>query len=66
MRKVHTKSAFPLTVNHGQSFEMGMTLRDYFAAKAMAALVNKVPVDAVKSAYRIADRMMEERGKRDE
>ncbi len=50
-------------------FDSGMDLRDYFAAKAMQGIVDS-SVDAglettqiAESAYRIADAMMEARGK---
>ena len=57
--------AFPADGTTGR----GMTLRDYFAAKAMQALV--APADAfygeflleAKAAYRIADAMLKERAK---
>lgn len=60
--------AFPLTA---QWFEAGMSLRDYFAAKAMAALIGVVPdgtafgpknpetnAGLAKCAYTIADAML--------
>ena len=64
--------AFPIPLNPGQSWQAmapcdGMTLRDYFAAKAMQGLV----VDGVGSlmdeeladwAYRLADAMLKARG----
>jgi Mrp family chromosome partitioning ATPase len=47
---------------------VGMTLRDYFAAKAMQALLSdtewltdKVIKDAAKAAYIMADAMLKER-----
>ena len=63
--------AFPIPLNPGQSWQAmapcdGMTLRDYFAAKAMQGLV----VDGVGSlmdeeladwAYRLADAMLKAR-----
>jgi hypothetical protein len=68
-----TRSAFPVIPpsDNAAGFpypESGMTLRDYFAAKAMQSLLmhqegfyywEEVPVHA----YRIADKMMEERSK---
>ena len=42
----------------------GMTLRDYFAAKAMQALIEKhdeSPVEISLEAYEIADAMLKER-----
>lgn len=57
--------------NGGSAFpdfkQTGMTLRDYFAAKAMQALVSKpigTPKDALaipKTAYALADAMLVER-----
>ena len=58
------EKAFP---NPHRTDEMGMTLRDYFAAKAMAALVvvykdDKTIVDEYSQrAYAIADAMMKAR-----
>jgi hypothetical protein len=57
--------AFPQPINpneHGR----GMTLRDYFAAKAMQALISEPSLKATMDefahrAYQIADIMMEER-----
>jgi hypothetical protein len=44
----------------------GMTLRDYFAAKAMAALLPRYEhspdFDLCLRAYQVADNMLEERG----
>jgi hypothetical protein len=49
-------------VNH--DFTMGMTLRDYFAAKAMQALAQENYFDATaRQAYMIADAMLREREK---
>lgn len=56
--------AFPSTYTHtdGRTFhEDGMDLRDYFAAKAMSALVTcgvDVAYDIAKTAYIIADAML--------
>ena len=44
--------------------EHGMTLRDYFAAQAMQALIEKYdesPVEISLEAYEIADAMLKER-----
>lgn len=43
----------------------GMDLRDYFAAKAMQALINKrYPADYItEQAYKYADEMLKERNK---
>jgi hypothetical protein len=54
--------AFPSTHAHGQ--DEGMTLRDYFAAKAMQALIEKfdeMPVEIAYEAYTYADMMMKAR-----
>lgn len=42
----------------------GMTLRDYFAAKAMQALITRIPMsggEKAREAYIIADAMLRER-----
>ena len=52
--------AFPTPLHSGN----GMTLRDYFAAKAMQGLVansNTNPMDIAKAAYVVADFMMKAR-----
>jgi hypothetical protein len=54
--------AVPASNNHG-----GMTLRDYFAAKAMQGMSARVTttgaeVEIVKQAYRVADAMLAARG----
>jgi hypothetical protein len=55
---------------HIQWGELGMTLRDYFAAKAMAALIARVPYDERHgihaeamsfAAYNFADAMLKAR-----
>jgi hypothetical protein len=60
--------AFPFVVNDG--FYSGMSLRDYFAAKAMTAIIGKgnylEDVSSKKIAewsYGFADEMLEEREK---
>jgi len=63
--------AFPAQDHHGQKFT-GMTLRDYFAAKAMQGIVSVLnrgirPTDmeaVCKDAYAIADEMLKARGKK--
>ena len=61
---MNDKPAFPQYQPHPDPFSHGLTLRDYFAAKAMQALINKggsfvvVPTQA----YAIADVMMQARG----
>ena len=55
--------AFPY--NHHEGMELGMDLRDYFAAKAiemMSAVYGK-PEDIAKECYELADAMMEARKK---
>ena len=65
------ESAFPWSVDDGQKIvgNKGMTLRDYFAAKAMAAMIAHpdssvdVPPSAfANGAYRMADAMLKARG----
>jgi hypothetical protein len=69
---IHTGGpAFPagrrFDVSEGWQTEDGMTLRDYFAAKAMQGLVENanwrgMPEDALaKAAYNMADAMLEVR-----
>ena len=61
------ESAFPISGSQYQHTE-GMTLRDYFAAKAMQAIVSKEVshvswVDEyAKNAYKMADAMLKARG----
>lgn len=59
--------AFPRVVEQPNGYMKaveGMTLRDYFAAKAMQALIHKNYFDvAAKEAYQMADAMLEERMK---
>ena len=65
----HDKSAFPLhDMGHGSPFDRGMTLRDYFAAKAMQGLLacdiecGPDNVQSIaKSAYIMADAMLKAR-----
>ena len=69
--------AFPLMgmdYRNGQQFQVvhqgGMTLRDYFAAKAMQAHIaidlNLNPEEIARWAYRYADAMLVERERGDE
>ena len=58
--------AFPVKMG---CFEDGMTLRDYFAAKAMQAFISSRPppdeivgVNIAKAAYFMADAMLAARG----
>ena len=68
--------AFPMTgmtVHGGQAiqavYQSGMTLRDYFAAKALSVLDVQAHVEMpaaenlARSAYKIADAMLKERAK---
>lgn len=63
--------AFPCTGNPDWNSEEGMTLRDYFAAKAMQAYFSDTGLvwetgtfaDATKTAYQLADAMLKERSK---
>jgi hypothetical protein len=56
--------AFPSTHPHGQ--DEGMTLRDYFAAKAMQALITvqfqTKQAQSAETAYEWADAMLKARG----
>jgi hypothetical protein len=55
--------AFPSTHAHGQ--DEGMTLRDYFAAKAMQGYVGQGKsydfADIAQASYRLADAMLKAR-----
>jgi hypothetical protein len=65
--------AFPSTIIDGTVHNDGMTLRDYFAAKAMAAIIGSPQFVAghednakqrvAEHAYATADAMLEERNK---
>jgi len=59
------KSAFPLGDMRGVPAEGGMTLRDYFAAKAMQGMAAReipgTPKEFAEAAYRIAEAMLIER-----
>ena len=55
------EKAFP---NPHLTHETGMTLRDYFAAKALVVVLpnnRAFPMDAARAAYKYADAMMEAR-----
>ena len=59
-------AAFPYAAVHGCNGEYGMTLRDYFAAKAMQAMVSLPNADMSHDgyadwAYRQADAMLKAR-----
>jgi len=55
--------AFPLLAEKVAVRNLGMTLRDYFAAQALAVIPGDVadPADLARDAYRIADAMLDER-----
>jgi len=57
--------AFPVSFKWGRELSQynGMTLRDYFAAKAMQALIDRDTFfdDVASSAYKVADHMMKAR-----
>lgn len=58
--------AFPMIATEGFAPQGGMTLRDYFAAKAMAAIlidttIAKSSEKIAEWSYNIADAMMEAR-----
>ena len=65
MNKETGGPAFPIKGPVMSSDKQGMTLRDYFAAKAMQGLIANgavSPVDAAKAAYIVADAMLKARG----
>ncbi len=64
--------AFPVTMNGNQTVNQGITARDYFAAKAMQAIIatgfareqkEQTVKDTAFSAYLMADTMLKEREK---
>jgi len=62
------ESAFPWQIDNGETMRghKGMTLRDYFAAKALQALIreneDRFPMDTItEGAYQYADQMMKAR-----
>jgi hypothetical protein len=68
MNKINTGgSAFPVNIENGLNAggDRGMTLRDYFAAKAMQGMMHDVsqPVGEVIAewAYQVADAMLKAR-----
>ena len=61
-------AAFPYAAVHGCNGEYGMTLRDYFAAKALPTAIKEVEdagtynlADVAAIAYQYADAMLKER-----
>ena len=71
MNKETGGPAFPLKGPFMQSDECGMTLRDYFAARAMQGFVDEVGCNSdqkwfdeiAEGAYKVADAMLREREK---
>lgn len=65
MNKETGGPAFPFPVLHGRGAPEGMALRDYFAAKAMQALIEKyeceLAIEIAQEAYDYADAMLEAR-----
>jgi len=64
MSKINTGgSAFPSHGSMGEVAQEGMTLRDYFAAKAMQGLMDAaMPMPEIaQAAYQMADDMLKER-----
>ena len=65
--KPNNPSAFPLAIDSCVDKYKGMTLRDYFAAKAMQAMVSSEfesrfePIKWPEYAYQIADAMLKQR-----
>lgn len=58
--------AFPSHGSMGEVVQEGMTLRDYFAAKAMQALLTRIDMsgaERARDAYIIADAMLAQRNK---
>jgi hypothetical protein len=63
------KSLYAFPTEDGKSWYHGMALRDYFAAKAMQALISRFPHDnneweekhIADAAYFMADAMLKER-----
>jgi len=59
------ESAFPIQDAYSVSTKQGMTLRDYFAAKAMQPLIVSFTVQDInwtsEQAYKIADAMLKAR-----
>ena len=66
MTKDTSKPAFPINIP-GQGFEFGMTLRDYFAAKALQGICASGPsanfsnAQIAAEAYALADAMLKSR-----
>ena len=72
MSKNEGGQAFPAAVPDNAFYEIGMTLRDYFAAKALSGILPPImsdechrwkPEDFAREAYAISDAMLVERAK---
>jgi len=70
VNKQNDGAAFPVDPNVDHENQCGMTLRDYFAAKAMLGILSSsgaaggwVATDTSQWAYEIADAMLEARTK---
>lgn len=70
MSELDGGAAFPVVHPDGKGVQYyGMSLRDYFAAKAMQAMVAAEfasafgPEDWARHAYKVADSMIQERAK---
>lgn len=64
-KKPSNPFAFPCWDEDGQSIEKGLTMRDYFAAKALSNTYMGVnhEDESAKRAYKMADAMLKEREK---
>ena len=67
---IKDKPAFPTVLDDGCSWTQGMTLRDYFAAKALQGICAhpdtwgiQTPLIIAKECYTLADAMLEARNK---
>lgn len=69
-KKPENPQAFPFEYDRTYEQDRGMTLRDYFAAKAMESIVSKYnsakdtvndAMDISKTAYSVADAMLKQR-----
>lgn len=67
-KKISNPEAFPILDPNGSFWNPGMTLRDYFATKAMQAIISHYGFiesneKISASAFCIADEMLKERSK---
>ena len=66
MTTQHNQPAFPVAPTHLHGGDTGMTLRDYFAAKAMQGIIASLQEGedfSCEWAYEVADSMMKARDK---